>query len=198
MTTKLNKADRQQVIERVLRDAFEPRFNALAERLREAALASSIENDRIFYELHSDPENRKYLHSYRCNNFYIGDADNTRTAMAPIYGLHARPPAGRYALAGCKRIESRDFVSCFGNTATVTDSQISADYDAAWEDYGAAYTKMSSLLASYSNRERFIEDFPEFAKHLPPPSVPARLPSVIVGDVLADLAKLGVPKKQHP
>ena len=77
----------------------------------------------------------------------------------------------------------------------ITERKMVKAYKSVWADYVAARDKLGALLNSYTMREKFAGDFPEFAKYLPPVPTKARLPAVIVKDVRAELSKLGIPQK---
>ena len=90
-------------------------------------------------------------------------------------------------------MRSDTFTAPNNDYPTINGFSIITDYDQAWDDYRTAYEKLSSLLASYNNREKFAADFPDLAKHIPPLVKSVGLPCVIVTDVMAELAKVGVP-----
>jgi hypothetical protein len=195
----LKISDRDEVLRRVLAETFTPRFGDIQKQMQAALRASLAAEHPQFVKLAKDPESRKYLATTNVRNFYFIDGEESHIAASPCYGKWVDMPAGGY------RYLDRDSYSSItdGDTAVpcsmsefkITDRKMVKVYKSVWADYVAARDKLRALLNSYTMREKFAGDFPEFAKYLPPVPTKARLPAVIVKDVRAELSKLGIPQK---
>lgn len=195
--TVLKNSDRDEVIRRVLTEAFAPRFSAMQNEVR-ALIQKKVEKDHPeFAALVKSPIARQYLAETRVRDIYLESEGDAYAMAAPVYGRCSSMPTGRLHYG------DREPYSAFsdGETAVpgmfgefkVSDVAISEAYRKAWSDYAAAYLKVNSLLHSYAVREKFTADFPEFAKYLPGVTVRAKLPAVIVKNVREELYKFGIP-----
>lgn len=196
MTQKLKKEDRELVLRKVLTEAFEKRFYAVRDAMRAEIAAHIAKTHPRFVELAADETARSYLTSDCVSVVRLPDG---RRATSPVYGTaveepdvrsyYTRSPEWAYLDVSNKvrLAKPSTYTACVSAPTTI------ASYDKCWTDYTAAQAKLSALLNSYSSREKLAEDFPEFAKHVPLAQAKAKLPAVIVTDVLAELAVLGVP-----
>lgn len=192
--TILKNTDRKQVIDKALTEAFAPRFNDFAKRLRARYAEQVAEAHPVFAKLVKNSDARPYLAVSTVREFYVGGAP----VLTPKYGARCEMLIrGEWAdrekyvwvQAGDLTVPS----DCW--KAKIEDADFSKEYATIWADYGRARETLSELLNSYTVREKFAEDFPELAKYLPPIEVKARLPAVIVADVRSKLAAVGVPSK---
>lgn len=191
--TILKNTDRKQVIDKALEDAFAPRFNEFAKRLRARYAAQIAEAHPVFAKLVKNSDARPYLAVSTVREFYLGG----RPVLTPKYGARCElPEAGwidRDLYAWVQGSDMAVPADCW--KAKIEDADFSAEYIGLWRGCAVARTTLSELLNSYAVREKFAEDFPELAKYLPPIEVKARLPAVIVADVRSKLAAVGVPSK---
>lgn len=196
--TALKNSDREEVLQGVLKDAFAGRFSDIQKRLS-ALLRKQLEKEHPeFVKLFANPDFRKYLATTTANGLYFHTGEKIIVAGRPAYGKPSSMPEGRYTNTSDMVVALRDgelIIPSEMSTISFSDAKLIATYRKAWADYGAAYEKLRALLHSYNVRETFANDFPEFAKHLPPLVVKAKLPAVIPKDVRADLRKVGVPQK---
>lgn len=193
--TTLKITDRDKVLASTLKDAFEPRFAALL-KSAEALLSAQVKNnDPRFVALLADPEVRPYLATGSSKRAYIEREKGRGIPMCrPVYGSCAEIPADYYvSTAQHVSFHLDTIVPCSMRDFIMHDARVLANYAKAWSDYTAAYSKLSAVLNSYTQREKLIADFPEFEAHLPPLPVKVKLPAVIVKDVRRDLKKSGVP-----
>lgn len=195
----LKISDRDEVLRRVLTETFTPRFADIQKQLQTLLREKLAAEHPQFVKLAKDPETRKYLATTSARNIYFVEDENSHVAAAPVYGQCVEMPEHcRYYSIERERhtlIQDSDTViPCNMGDFKVSDRKVLKAYRAAWADYVAAREKLSALLYSYATREKFVADFPEFAKYLPPVPVKVKLPVVIVKDVRRELSKLGVPQ----
>ena len=192
----LKNTDREEVMRRALSDAFAPRFAAIRTRLQELLRQHLTADHSQFVKLAKDPETRRYLALQNVRNFYFVDGEQSHKAAAPKYGKWGELPTTGYLDRECYESmqDSDTAVPYFMTEYKATDRKLLKEYTAAWRDYGAAFDKLRALLNSYTTREKFVADFPEFDKYLPPIVTKARLPAVVVPQVRAELSALGIPQ----
>lgn len=202
MTQKLKKEDRELVLRKVLTEAFEKRFYDIGDELVIRARAQVAAEHPRFVELLLDEQAKQYIYAIsRYAIFAKVDDTEFRYARPHRYGQPAEMPAQRWynkERQNATEIIARLSLHVPGGYGDVyiNSPEIIERYRKAWADYTEAQAKLSALLNSYSTREKLAEDFPEFAKHVPLAQAKAKLPAVIVTDVLAELAVLGVPAKE--
>lgn len=193
----MNKDTKEFVVRSVLTAAFKPQFDELVARSNENALRQNMARHPVWYKAREDKELKPYLHyASTCSLMYRDKADErTRYAHVPHYGK-------QYAEAPCGRNEVAAVVAgsvCPGNMTDTSYEMSIGETDAyyeLWEKYAAAYTALTSLLASYKTKAKFLADFPEYTDHFPIEATkPAPMPAVIPEKVRAELSALGIPKE---
>lgn len=175
--TMLTKTARREVLTRVLKEAFEPKFADLHKRLVQYALDWRRTNHPVFEELLARKDAREYLHTKHFYRVYI----NGVTAYYPDY-------ESSYKGDLIKINELTVSYICVDNF-TINDDALKWDYDYLWDAYKAAHSELLKVLASYRTRESLIKDFPEYATYLPAITV-KQLPAVIPSESRAKLAEL--------
>lgn len=194
----LKISDRDEVLRRILTETFTPRFADIQKQLQALLRETLAAEHPQFVKLAKDPESRKYLATTNVRNFNIKMDGETFTVAAPHYGAEVDMPGdGRryFDRENHAAITDGDtLLPLVMSNYSTADKKVAKAYRTAWADYVAARDKLSALLYSYATQEKFVADFPEFAKYLPPVPVKARLPVVIVKDVRRELSKLGVPQ----
>lgn len=197
----LKKSDREEVLRAVLTETFKPQFEDIARRLQIDLRAHLVKEHPRFLELLKDQQSVRYVATGYVRDFKVKvDDENTHTMKMPEFGLRASMPNGRYMTSG-----ERSAYRSMSDPDTVTpsdfyqhdihDSKLIKAYVKLWESYVAAYDKLATILRSYTTQEKFVEDFHEFDKYLPEPTVKAHPPAVIVKTARAELRKLGIPSK---
>ena len=191
----LKISDREEVMRRALTEAFAPRFKAVASDLENALRDRLVDEHPKFLALMKDQETRKYVASCGVGYIYLATDEGFIKTAEPKYGmLIDMPERNRYFdrdfLAPLK-VQETQIPSVFGDVK-ITSKKILGKYKKAWSDYSTARSKISALLNSYTSREKFEADFPEFSKYLPPVAIKAVLPMVIVKDVRKELSALGI------
>lgn len=193
----LKNTDRDEVVRRALSDAFAHRFTAIQKQLQDLLRDKLQKEHPEFVKLAKNPDTRRYLATTTARNIYFVDGEETHIQRRPCMG--DVPEHSRYYSVERERhtlIQDSDTViPCNMGDFKVSDRKVLKEYRKAWADYVAACDKLYSLLYSYTVREKFAADFPEFAKYLPALTVKAKLPAVIVKDVRAELSKFGIPQK---
>lgn len=177
---KLTKTMRTEVLTKVLKEVFEPKFNDLKKRLVEYARQWLQENHPVFVELLARKDSREYLHTKHFYRLLIDDAG----IFYPEYGI------GYYG----DNININEVTVPYhvNSSLTIEDPDIIKTYNDLHEQYRQACTELHSVLYSYSSREKLLADFPEYSKYLPVPTV-AALPAVIPSEARAKLSALGIP-----
>ena len=199
----LKKSDREDVLWRVLTEAFAPRFRAVEAEITRLSKEALVKEHPVFCTPYADPANLGYMTVTRVSRILScsNEGKGARILAAPIYGLKAITPTGCY-------VHERENIKALRDAETAVpgsmfefrfcDEAVVEQYDSAWADYTwvdykAAYRALAALLNSCGTHEKLVVDSPEYARHLPPPEVKAKPPAVIVADVRAGLAALGVP-----
>lgn len=188
----MKNSDRADALRRILSDSFAPRFAEINRKLTAALRAHIAQEHPVFRKMMDDDTMRGYVAFSNMTRFRI----NENIAAIPSYGVCGEMPTGTHLGYGnyCSAMTDSDTPVPAGlGRVSVNDSDLWAEYTSAWSDYLAARNKVMSLLRSYKTRDKLAADFPEFAKYIPPAVVKAKLPSVIVADVRADLKGFGVP-----
>lgn len=199
--TVMTKAMREDVLEGVLTEAFRERFNEIAVQLTGFVRASVQANHPVFCQLVKDTVAKPYLAIDFSPSVYRATEKYKSAYFQPEYGIAVACPEQTWKLGDSVSwlpIKDVEAPQRAGDTVIPAEHAINRDYLALWADYTAAQAKLDALLRSYKSREKFEADFPDFARHLPTRVFTAPLPTVIVKDVLQDLAKVGVPKKAEP
>ena len=188
------KKTQAAILEAALSAAFEPRFDAIREAAAAECRKAIAERHPEFLRLAADPEARRYL--YIAGECMPHDGENA------LY----RPAAGRFAdaLAYYRATPTwghtvRRIAPAVERPAGVVGNLRVSDaleqqYHDAWADMRAAWTAISTALASCRNVEQLREDFPELAQYLPKATAPAAALIVPVADLRAQLARYGVGK----
>jgi hypothetical protein len=192
--TTLKITDREEVLRRVLTEAFKPRFEALKKSAEDLLRKLLVRDHPRFIELLADKTAGNYLATSHSKAAMRLNANGEKIKQAaPVYGVCGSEPTDYRGFDGKLRLVTDVIVPCGMGDFVIADTTYLKTYSQAWSDYEAAWHKLASVLAAYKTREKLIADFPEFEVHLPELTVPAKLPAVIVKDVRRDLKKLGVP-----
>ena len=180
--TILTKTARREVLTKILKEAFEPKFADLQKRLVQYALDWRRTNHPVFEELLARKDAREYLHT-KC--FY----------RVCLNGVTAYYPHYPTTLDG-ERIVLHEVTVPYicGDDFTIKDDELSKLYESLWDSYEAAHSELLKVLASYRTREALLVDFPEYATYLPAPVV-KQLPAVVPAESRAKLLALGIPAK---
>lgn len=196
--TILKNSDRAEVLRRVTEAAFAPRFAAVAERIGGIYRARLAAEHPRFLELMADEGSRQYVSVVSAPSPRYLHEGSRRALCSPrvsAYGKLLPTPTRSYPERDEYAPLKPDDVVVPTTTdfAEITDPDVIADYLTVWGDYRSAVERLSALLYSYSTRERFVAEFPEYERFLPPVEEKAKLPAVIVADVRAGLSALGIP-----
>jgi len=185
--TILTKTARREVLTRVLKEAFEPKFADLHKRLVQYALDWRRTNHPVFEELLARKDAREYLYTKCFYRVYMDKA----CSYYPDYGtLFNAPYVGRPI-----KINEVTVPYICEDDFTVEDVELCTTYESLWDAYRAAYSELLKVLASYRTRESLLVDFPEYATYLPAITV-KQLPAVIPSESRAKLSALGIPAKE--
>ena len=183
--TILTKTARREVLTKVLKEAFEPKFADLQKRVVQYALDRRRTNHPVFEELLARKGAREYLHTKCFWSVYLGGM----RGYFPEYG-YDDPKHGRRVIkineVTAPYISVDDF--------NIMDVELDRIYHSLWHAYKAAHSELFKVLASYRTLEALLVDFPEYATYLPAPVV-KQLPAVIPAESRAKLSALGIPAK---
>lgn len=192
----LKITDRQEVLERVLREAFKPKFDAILEEVKTLLISHLNQKHPVFMEMLSDKQKRHYMAVSHTDRLYIGE----RRCAYPIYGKNASMPqphhfiyrSDEYAAMTLKDVN----IPMSMNEFIIDEkAELFKTYSATWKAYSEAYKELSGLLNSYRSRDKFEKDFPEYKDYLPALEVKKQLPQVIASEVRGKLSSLGIPAK---
>lgn len=207
MSNRITNAQRNEFLESVLRSTFEPRFEALWAKVD--ALAADEVNLQHPHWIRGRKD--KGLLPYMPASggvevrFLLADSGESS-------GIRARRPlawsgvarkafySGYIGRDTALRLEDRKSpVSTplyIAVSLLISDKELCDEYASVWNDFYAAQETLTATIHAYNNREKFESDFPDLSKHLPKPAkVVGTAVAVQVGDVMAKLAKVGIPPK---
>lgn len=180
MTIKLTKATRTEVLSKVLKEAFEPKFAKLQKRLVEYARKWLHDNHPVFVELLARKDAREYLHTKGFHRVRIDCVDMRR----PDWGIDGTTVP--------IKVDEVSIPYRAHSYLEVTNVDLALTYSTLRSDYEMARAELSSVLAAYKTHEALLADFPEYAKYLPVPVV-KQLPAVIPSESRAKLSALMIP-----
>lgn len=179
--TTLSKTARQEILTKVLKEAFEPKFADLQKRLVQYVLEWRRTQHPVFEELLARKDAIQYLRTRTVWLLYAGD----ESMQYPNY--EAGGDGGRIATN-----EVTIPVIDHSDVLTVEDQNICETYRNLRRSCDEARSELLKVLAAYRTVEALLIDFPEYAKYLPAPTV-KQLPAVIPAESRAKLSALGVP-----
>ena len=180
--TILTKTARQEVLSKVLREAFEPKFADLQKRLVQYALDWRRTNHPVFEELLARKDTREYLHTKHFYRVYLDDF----CAHTPDYSGIFSPTI---------KVNEVTIPYKCDDSIVIQDIDLIVIYTNLWEAYRSAHSELLKVLASYRTREALLKDFPEYATYLPAITV-KQLPAVMPSESRAKLSALGIPAKE--
>lgn len=182
--TILTKTARQEVLTKVLKEAFEPKFADLRQRLVQYAKGWLQTNHPVFVELLARKDAREYLSTKTFWSVYLGGM----RCYFPEYG-YDDPKHGRRVI----RIDELTVPYICVDDFAIDDDELKSAYESLWDSYRAAHSELLKVLASYKTREALLKDFPEYATYLTVPVMIKQLPAVIPAESRAKLSALGIP-----
>lgn len=177
--TTLSKTARQEILTKVLKEAFEPKFADLQKRLVQYLLEWRRTQHPVFEELLARKDAAQYLYTRTVWSLRAGD----ESMKYPNYengGSGGRIATNEVTIPVIDHCDS----------LTVEDQNIGETYRNLRKSCDEARSELLKVLAAYRTVEALLTDFPEYAKYLPAPTV-KQLPAVI----RAKLSALGVPAK---
>jgi len=182
--TTLTKSARQEVLTKVLKEAFEPKFADLQKRLVQYARDWMHTNHPVFEELLARKDAREYLSTKCFYRIYLAGV----TAYYPDY-------SGALPKGGMIRVNELSVPCICTDNFTVESDELSKLYESLWDAYETAHSELLRVLASYKTREALLVDFPEYATYLPVPVLKWLPASVVPSESRAKLSALGIPAK---
>lgn len=180
--TILTKTARREVLTRVLKEAFEPKFADLQKRLVQYALDWRRTNHPVFEELLARKDAVQYLRTRTAWLLYAGEGEPMKYPNYEQGGAGGRIATNEVTIPV---IDNRD-------SLTVEDQNICETYRNLRRSCDEARSELFKVLAAYRTVESLLTDFPEYSKYLPAPTV-KQLPAVIPAESRAKLSALGVP-----
>ena len=175
--TILTKTARREVLTKILKEAFEPKFADLQKRFVQYALDWRRTNHPVFEELLARKNALEYLHTKCFYRLYID-------------GITAYYPKYPTTFDGERIVVNEVTVPyILTDNFIVEDTELTKLYKSLWDSYEAAHSELLKVLASYRTREALLVDFPEYATYLPAPVV-KQLPAVVPAESRAKLAEL--------
>ncbi len=201
--THLKNTDRHYFINRVLHDAFDPRFLDLNKEIRANLTASIKTSHPVFFDLLAKEEMRKYVATTRLRKyyFYSSQRDMNCQMIKPVdyskefdYQTHFQSHQPSRNLQNIGDVDQ--IMPALAGDAFQPEPALIQKYLTIHEDLAAAKQKVTSLINSYRSREKFEKDFPDLAAFLPAVPVKIAMPAIIIADVMADLAAVGIPARK--
>lgn len=174
---KLTRADKNFLITKVLTETFKTKFYAWEIELKVRIQAEVYLKHPVFERLLKDKEIRPYL--------YI---------TSPNY-VHVN--GGRPCMPDYESININTWMNFRGINVPQQMEIIRLEdphYAELCHAYNEAYVTLNRMLNSYTTREKFLVDFPEYKDYLPVEEK-VGLPAIIPATVRAELSKFGIPAK---
>jgi hypothetical protein len=178
--TVLTNNVRDEVRTKLLKEAFEPKFTDLRNRIAQHAREWLHVNHPVFEELLARRDAARYLDKRPFYMVRIGMG----TAKIPSYD----DSVNHYKL----KIDEVLVPTTHADDFYLIDDTIVDEYRCLWERYKNASLELFKVLRSYRTREKLLVDFPEYEKYLPAIEV-KKLPALIPGEARAKLSALGIP-----
>lgn len=200
--SKLTNAQRESLMERILRETFEARFDALQVRIDVYAAHEVRRKHPAFIAAWEDPLTRPYLAVTQTLSVRLPKDGDDGGAYWRSPDRYAACAAKHYARTGWWAADKDEMhnVSASGafpaytsGTLIVTYADLVADYHTLWAELGAAQKALRETVCAYSSRPKFEADFPDLAKYLPPEVGPRTAVAVPVEDLRAKLSAGGIP-----
>lgn len=191
---KLTKADREAVITGALKETFAPQFEAFRERLIEHVRATLHAEHPVFCEMAKRADARRYLYITSKTSVFAGEKGHTYLMRSPEwFGRVKRDkPFCGYDVNGMVRIDTCVDRPAGGEFQPEATPELEDEYRALWEKYLDAQDALVEAVYGHTHREKFVEDFPGLAKHLPPVVSKLKALTVPAASITAKLAVLGV------
>lgn len=198
MSTKITNAQRTEFLERILRETFEPRFDALQKKIDAAAKAEVERQHPAFVKAHKDEKTRKYMPVSSGSEFWV--SKDVRAHKPARWNAVSANRVGQWGVCakdeGLRRMQFNAIQPAYHGIEFMLESlpELVAEYNALWADFADAQETLTATIYAYSNRVKFEVDFPDLAKYLPkPPKFVGTAVAVQVGDVMQKLAQVGIP-----
>lgn len=173
---KLTKADKDFLINKVLKETFKAKFDAWKLALKERIQAKVFAEHPVFERLLKDMETQPYLFITNPHYVYVNDAAPRMPDYRGYFG---------------ERINFRSIDAPLQmNDFSFKDPH----YAELCQAYEESYAALCRMLNSYATREKFLMDFPEYKEYLPNVAK-VGLPAIVPATVRAELSKLGIPAK---
>lgn len=176
---KLTKADKDFLISKVLKETFKAKFDAWEKELKESIQAKVFAEHPVFERLLKDKETRPYLYITSPHYVHVNDI----TPCMPDY-------VTEHITAW---MNFRD-INVPSTTENGNFDFKDPHYAELCHAYNEAHATLNRMLNSYTTREKFLVDFPEYKDYLPVVEK-VGLPAIIPAKVRAELSNLGIPAK---
>lgn len=174
---KLTRADKNFLITKVLTETFKAKFDAWETELKERMQAEVYLKHPVFERLLKDKETRPYLYVTSPHSVHV---NNVIPCMPDYVTEHITAWMNFRSIKVPPQINGFDF-----------KDQHYAELCHAYKD---AHATLNRMLNSYTTREKFLVDFPEYKDYLPAVEK-VGLPAIIPATVRAELSSLGIPAK---
>lgn len=168
---KLTKADKDFLINKVLREAFKLKFDEWEKDIKERIQAKVYLEHPTFERLLKDKETRPYL--YITSPHYVNV--NDVTPRMPDYQGYINEWINFRSIDVPQKLGGFKFEDKY--------------YSELCDKYREAYAALRRMLNSYTTREKFLVDFPEYKDYLPIVTK-VGLPAIIPAKVRAELSEL--------
>lgn len=194
-STKLTKHMRAEFVGEALKSTFEPRFDALKEKLEPLVKKMVEDQHPHFVRAHADKNIRKYMaisdsETVRLCGVLVIEPNNSGVKIQERHVTEGRTSYS-YGLT-CMHFQVAN--PAYQRTdINITDEALTAEYKGIWADYFVAQETLSSTIAAYATVEKFSADFPALVQFLPVAPSTVRALAVRVEDVTEKLANVGIP-----
>lgn len=189
---KLTKNDRKTVILAALKEAFNPRFEAFGERLKEHVRDLLQKEHPVFCEMRSRPEVFRYF--YKNGGVYVRIEESGNACMkCPSWAgqVEKNNPYEPFRTNATNMIFVPESAPV-GAFEPVSSPELAYEYRELWGQYLDAQDALVDATYGHVHREKFVEDFPGLAKHLPPLVQRGNALTLPAASIVAKLTSLGV------
>lgn len=192
--TALTKEARLHAVAGILKETFTARQDDLMERIEAAITELAKAEWPRFYELRAEKESREFVMANTGFPMEYKPSGNTYGAEFNVvkdWAMYAKDGSTRGAKA-----KLLDVPYYKRSPKLPDDHQLVDEYKALVDLISDAREKLINSFNAYKSREKMEAELPDLARYLPPRVVTGTGVIVKPADIMADLAKVGIPPKK--
>lgn len=192
--TTLTKADRLHAVAAILKETFAERQDELLGRIEAAITEKALAQWPRFYELRKDKDNREFVRHSECRTMCFGEGLNRWGSACFVSNWSAYSKDADTTRARTNRLEVPQYYEA---PTLPEDHGVFAEHQTFHEELGVARIALLDAFYAYKSREKMEAELPDLARYLPPRVVTGTSVIVKPADIMASLAKVGIPAKKE-